>query len=68
MKFISNLEKKIESFTSTKQNFIFIFLLVLFGVLIYANSFNNEFVWDDKDNIYNNAYIQDWKYIPNYFT
>ncbi|NQV08346.1 hypothetical protein HQ529_00675 [Candidatus Woesearchaeota archaeon] len=68
MKFISNLHKKIESFSSRKQNFIYVFLIVLFGIIIYSNSFNNEFVWDDEDNIYNNAYIQDWKYLPNYFT
>lgn len=68
MKLVSNLTKKIDSLLSKKQNLFYVFLIVLFGILIYANSFDNEFVWDDEDNIYNNAYIQDWKYLPNYFT
>jgi len=60
--------EKIASLSSKKQNLLYISLIVLIGVIIYANSFDNEFVWDDEDNIYNNKYIQDWKYLPRYFT
>ncbi len=46
---------------------IFIVFLVV-GLGIYANSFDNEFFWDDDDSIVKNVYIKDWKYLPNFFT
>lgn len=48
---------------------IFIFLVFfIVGFLIYANTFNNQFFWDDDDSIVNNVYIKNWQYLPNYFT
>ncbi|MBD3247673.1 tetratricopeptide repeat protein [Candidatus Falkowbacteria bacterium] len=51
------------------KNPLIIFLLFLvIGLGIYANSFDNELFWDDHDSIVNNAYIKDWKFLPNFFT
>jgi hypothetical protein len=44
-----------------------IVLLVLASVLVYANSFSNEFVWDDKEFIVNNLEIRQLGNIPNFF-
>jgi len=51
------------------QIFIIVFLSFLaVGFLIYSNSFNNEFFWDDDDSIVNNTYIKDIKYFPRFFS
>lgn len=46
---------------------IFLIFLVL-GFSIYANSFRNQFFWDDDDNIVKNIYIKSWRFLPKYFT
>lgn len=46
---------------------IFLIFLVL-GLLVYANSFQNQLFWDDDDGIVKNIYIKSWKFLPNYFT
>lgn len=53
-----------------KANKIILSLLsfLIIGLGIYANSFQNEFIWDDDDSIVNNIYIQDFHYFPNYFS
>lgn len=43
-------------------------LLLLAGTAAYANALGNEMFWDDDDNILKNAYVQDWSYIPQYFS
>lgn len=51
------------------QIFVIVFLsFFLIGFLIYSNSFNNEFLWDDDDSIVNNTYIKDIKYFPRFFS
>ena len=51
------------------QIFIIAFLsFLVIGLLIYSNSFNNEFFWDDDDSIVNNTYIKDIKYFPRFFS
>ncbi|MBF0386972.1 MAG: tetratricopeptide repeat protein [Candidatus Omnitrophica bacterium] len=45
-----------------------VLILVLLGVLVYANCLPNEMFWDDDDFILKNIYIQDWKYWPHFFT
>ncbi|MCF7820533.1 MAG: tetratricopeptide repeat protein [Candidatus Pacebacteria bacterium] len=46
---------------------VFLSFLII-GLGVYANSFNNEFFWDDDDSIVNNSYIKSFKYLPNYFS
>ena len=42
-------------------------LLILLAVLSYANILNNELFLDDLDYIVNNAYLRDWRYLPEMF-
>ncbi len=53
-----------------KQNKILVAILglALAGFILYANTFANQMFWDDNDFILNNAYVHDWKYIPQYFS
>ncbi|MFA5231832.1 MAG: tetratricopeptide repeat protein [Candidatus Omnitrophota bacterium] len=44
--------------------FIHIGVLIISGLLIYGNSLNGKFIWDDNGLIKNNNYIKDWKYLP----
>ena len=43
-------------------------LIVLAGVLVYANSLGGQFVWDDETLVLNNPYIKDWSHLPTIFT
>ena len=45
-----------------------ILLLLLLGMVVYANCLPNEMFWDDDDFILRNLFIQDWKYWPHFFT
>ncbi|HTX86632.1 MAG TPA: tetratricopeptide repeat protein [Candidatus Nanoarchaeia archaeon] len=40
-----------------KEIAVFILFLII-GLAIYANSFGNQFFWDDNDEIVNNVYVQ----------
>lgn len=60
MKFVTN-------YFSNKQKWHAIFLVII-GVVLYANTFNNQLFWDDYDSIINNQYIRDWKYLPEFFS
>jgi len=51
-----------------KGYFKVFFIFLVLGLLIYANSFQNQLFWDDDDNIVKNVYIKSWKFLPNYFT
>ena len=48
------------------KKFLILFLIFL-GVVLYLNTFFNDFVWDDKD-ITQNVYVRDWHHISKYFT
>lgn len=53
--------------SSTKRiKVLFIFLIL--GFIIYGNTFGNEFIWDDYDNIVNNAYIRDLGNLDKFFS
>jgi len=47
---------------------IFIILLLATSVFIYAQSFNNDFVWDSNDAICSDSTIRDIRNIPGFFT
>ena len=51
-----------------KINFIAILTIVLLGAVVYFNSLNNEFLWDDNQLIVENQYITNWNKIPAIFT
>ena len=46
----------------------FPFLLILMGIVVYANSIDNPFIWDDNVFIKNNPIIKDVRYLPHIFT
>ena len=45
-----------------------IFLILSIGLIIYANSFGNQFVWDDEFLVLENDYIRNWRSLPQIFT
>jgi len=45
-----------------------IFLIIILGFTVYANSLKGEFIWDDNAFVKNNAYIKDWRHIPDILT
>jgi len=50
------------------KNYLFIFIIVSLGIVIYSNSLGNDFVWDDNLYVVTNNYIRSLKFIPLYFT
>ncbi|MCK5178857.1 MAG: hypothetical protein KAR32_04945, partial [Candidatus Omnitrophica bacterium] len=45
-----------------------VLLIVLLGFAVYANTLNNEFVWDDNVLIKENPYVKGWAGVKNIFT
>lgn len=56
------------NFLKVNKIILSILSFLIIGLGIYANSFQNEFIWDDDDSIVNNVYIQDFRYFPKYFS
>jgi len=42
--------------------------IIAAGIAAYANALPNEMFFDDSQGITDNAYIKDWKYLPNLFS
>lgn len=45
----------------------YIVLIIVFGFVIYANSLNNSFIWEDHKHIENNDFIKDFSNLPDLF-
>lgn len=60
------MEPLIKKLNRKKLNLFLIFCCI--GFLIYANSFKVPFFADDNDNVVNNVYIKNWKYLPKLFS
>ncbi len=45
-----------------------IILIFLAGIIVYANSLSNPFIWDDEALVRDNFLIKDWRYIGKLFT
>ncbi|NQT46014.1 MAG: tetratricopeptide repeat protein [Candidatus Omnitrophica bacterium] len=43
-------------------------LLIVIGLVVYANALQYGFVWDDDGLIVNNPHIQSWRFLPKLFT
>ncbi len=43
-------------------------LIILLGFMVYSNSLNGEFLWDDNVLVRDNTYIRDWSNLPRMFT
>jgi hypothetical protein len=44
-----------------------ILLILLLGIVLYANMFRNSFLWDDELLIIRNEYIKDWSHLQEIF-
>lgn len=53
--------------TKKKQKLAALILAVI-GIVIFANALPNKMFWDDDDGIIKNAYIQDGRFLPKYFS
>ncbi len=42
--------------------------IALAAILVYANSFNGEFLWDDRFLVQENLFIRDWGHVERIFT
>lgn len=51
-----------------KAHVISLLVILAACFAVYANSFKNEFVWDDEILIKENTYIKNWAHIPKIFT
>jgi hypothetical protein len=50
-----------------KTKFFIIVAIVILGFVVYGNSFNNEFVYDDEDHVIKNTVIRSFKNLPLVF-
>ena len=50
-----------------KGVFISIALIIIFGFIVYGNSLNGKFIWDDDKLIKESAYLKNLSFIPNFF-
>lgn len=58
---------RISSANKYRGAFIYLFLLLV-SFLVYFNALDNEFIFDDKFLIVDNAYIKDFRRIPKIFS
>src|SRR5665811_865396 len=55
----------VESAAFFRKPFVHILIIVVLGILIYSNTFNAPFAYDDISNIINNSSIKDIHHIIN---
>ncbi len=63
-----NLDNGTRYLFKHKATPVAVFLIIALGFIIYANSLNGEFIWDDQYLVRDNIYIRDWSYVPEIFT
>jgi len=51
-----------------QKTWVHLTLIILLTFGVYANSFKNEFVYDDEVIIIENSFIRNWKNLPKIFT
>jgi len=51
-----------------RNKYLFIGLLIIIGICVYANTFQGDFVWDDQHLIVNNVFVKDWSNLGKVFT
>ncbi|HIE43639.1 MAG TPA: tetratricopeptide repeat protein [Candidatus Omnitrophica bacterium] len=60
--------KEVVAVTEVRSTFLSIGLIVLLGFVVYSNSINGEFIWDDHILIKENNYIKDPSNLYRIFT
>ncbi|MDP8298428.1 MAG: tetratricopeptide repeat protein [Candidatus Tantalella remota] len=53
---------------NTRFHIVCLFLLVVVCAAIFSNTLGNSFVWDDKEAIVEDQYLQNIRYIPSLFS
>ena len=53
--------------TKRIKHYKVVFLIVVVGIILYASSLNNSFIWDDNSLIVNNFSIKSWSYVSYIF-
>jgi tetratricopeptide (TPR) repeat protein len=43
-------------------------IIILACAIVYANSLEGAFIWDDVHLVKNNTYVKSWRYLPSVFT
>jgi len=54
--------------TERMQKGLSVALIILLGIVCYANSLGNGFVWDDDSNVVHNRFLRSWRFLPRFFT
>ncbi|MGD9015193.1 MAG: tetratricopeptide repeat protein, partial [Candidatus Omnitrophota bacterium] len=69
-KLINYLVPGQETTSSAKRKTVFVSIALIAGLgfLVYANSLNGKFVWDDDFLVKNNVYLKNWAHLPKIFT
>ncbi|MGD0884578.1 MAG: hypothetical protein ABSA46_06835, partial [Thermodesulfovibrionales bacterium] len=47
---------------------LLIFIIFLVSFAVYLNALSNDFVYDDSDQVLENHWIRDVKYLPDIFS
>ncbi len=53
---------------SARRELLALAVLLGVGLICYANSFHNEFVWDDHLQVLNNRMLRSWSFATQFFT
>jgi hypothetical protein len=49
------------------KKWVYMLLIIFLGFLVYANSLNGKFIWDDDALVKDNVNIRNWRNIENFF-
>lgn len=63
-----NFIEEIKNFASKRPTMISVIFIVILGSVVYCNSLNYKFIWDDYHLIKNNIFIKNWSHFPKIFT
>jgi len=48
--------------------FVHVIIIIFIGCVVYANSLDGQFIWDDNSIIKDNPYVKDWSYLVETLT
>ncbi len=51
-----------------RGSYLYVIFIIIFGFIVYCNSLNGQFIWDDECLIKDNRYIKSLFYIKDIFT
>ena len=63
-----NFKEKITDLFEKKTTAVAIFLIIVLGLIIYANSLTGQFIWDDEYLVQKNVLIRNWSNLPKILT